>query len=446
MTNVVKASRLSGSIDPKSFFMMVNTNFGVLHRGGTIDLRPLWDALAASHPATSLYGLFLKFAESMEHLGYAVELPAPVDALDAEGRHSAIHTFSEHGSQADIVFGDSGSFETLDALVSSAAEDLNLATGDLKPFIPEETRRQITQYVVYAVKAAPVGRLVDAHQLAYLVDGNFEDLFDGQYFDFNPVLTGLRELGEFKDDDVYVAILRLEQKLHGMGLELAPVTLNVDPSHAEMLIIEAEARERQAAQEAANAVAQTRVTSVSQVPSIGEPVADESSDKKTRKDRSLEKYGITDQKSASKRVQIIRFAVLGLVAASAVVVGAVTWPNRTLDPTMFSTTIPLIEANVFEGGLQGKLDDNAWWKLTAEERTARIASFEKYVKQRDIDDGLQIRDSSNRLVVSGTRDGRIVTARFFEFGSKDGTIPEDVREELLKRAPPEAQKVIREKK
>ncbi len=442
---MVKASRLNGSIDPKSFFMMVNTNFGVLHRGGSIDLRPLWDALAASHPPTSLYGLFLKFAESVEHLGYIAELPEPVAALDDEGRHSAVHTFSEHGSQADIVFGDSGSFETLDALVAQGAENLNLATGDLKPFIPDETRRQITQYVVYAVKAAPVGRLVDAHQLAYLVDSNFEELFNGQHFDFNPVLTGLRELGEFKDEDVYVAIIRLEQKLHGMGFELAPVTLNVDPSRAEGLLQEAEARERQAAQEAANAVAQTRATTVSQVPEIGEAVKEDSSDKVTRKDRSLAKYGIKDKKTTSKRAQIIRYALLAVIAIAVVVVGVVTWPNRSLDATAFSTTIPLTEAQILEGGLQGKLDDNAWWKLSAEERTARIESFAKYVKQRGIDNGLQVRDASNRLVVSSTRDGRIVTARFFEFGGKDGSIPEEVREELMKRAPPDAQKVMGKK-
>ncbi|MEQ8985135.1 MAG: hypothetical protein RL846_44725 [Deltaproteobacteria bacterium] len=440
MTNVVKASRLSGSIDPKSFFMMVNTNFGVLHRGGTVDLRPLWDALAASHPATSLYGLFLKFAESMEHLGYAVELPPQVEALDDASRASAFQTFSEHGSQADIVFGDSGSFESLDALVDNQVQELNLATGDLKPFIPDETRRQITQYVVYAVKAAPVGKLVDAHQLAYLVDTNFEDLFDGQHFEFNPVLQGMRELGEFKDDDVYVAIIRLEQKLHGMGFELAPVTLNVDPAHAEALLKEAEARERQAAQEAANAVAQTRATSVSQVPEIGEPVKEETSDKQTRKDRSLAKYGI--KKNRSKRAQMIRYAVLGVAAVGVLVFGVVTWPNRSVDPNEFSTTIPLAEAKIRANGLYGKLNDTAWWKLSTQERTARIASFTTYVQKRGIDRDLQIRDQQDRVVVSATRDGRIVAAKFFEFGTRDGTIPEEVREKLKQTIPDDAQKVV----
>ena len=60
-TKIVKTSRLE-SIDPKAFFMMMNTNFAMLHREGQLDLAPLWEALAQSHPEHMLRGIFLKFA------------------------------------------------------------------------------------------------------------------------------------------------------------------------------------------------------------------------------------------------------------------------------------------------------------------------------------------------------------------------------------------------
>ena len=436
----MKASRLSDAIDPKAFFMMVNTNFGVLHHGGQIDLAPLWNAMAVSQPPAALHGVFLKFAESAEHLGLGVALPPQVASLDETERLAALQRFSSNGA-TDVVFGESGSFDALEPLPAEGASQLALATGDLVPFVPEETRRQITQHVVYAVKSAPVGQAVDAHHLAYLVDSNFEDLFDGQQFDVNPILSALRERGDFNDEDVYVAIVRLEQKLQGMGYAIAPVTLEVDPSRAQGLLEDAELRERHAAQEAANAVAQTRARSGSQVPEIGEPVPDESSEKKTRRDRSLEKYGIK-KSGLSKRARVIRYAMLGVAAVAVGVFGVVTWPNRVLDTDDFATTIPLARAEVLSNGLQGVLEDDAWWSLSPEERTARLGSFREYVKRRGIANDLQIRDGQDRVVVAATRDGHIRAAKFFELGDRDGTIPEAMRKELAKDAPADAQKVM----
>jgi hypothetical protein len=54
-TSVVKSSSLS--LDPKSFFMMLNTNFAVLVRDRRMDLGPLWDAMAAEHPSDQHYGV-----------------------------------------------------------------------------------------------------------------------------------------------------------------------------------------------------------------------------------------------------------------------------------------------------------------------------------------------------------------------------------------------------
>lgn len=445
-TKIVKTSRLQGSIDPKAFFMMMNTNYAMLHREGAFDLNPLWEALAASHSPAVLRGIFLKFAESAADKGLEPVLPPDVAALTQDQREHELRMFDPAGQVMDVVTGESGSHPSIDALpvLDDSALDLQLSTGDLKPFIPEETQRQITQHVVNALKSAPIGQSLDAHQLAFLVDSNFADLFNGQQFDVNPMLDGLREMQAFQDEDAYAAIVRLEQKLHGMGYSLAPVSLNIDPTRAEQLIAEAEERDRQMAQEAANAIARSR-GDVSQVPAIEPNVADEEksdSNKTTRQDRQAKKYGIK-RKGLSKTALLVRAGVLGVILIGTGVGALLTWPDRALSTERFSTTIPMTAAELKDGGLQGTLDDHTWWKIPFDERTLRIESFRKYATSKGFTRGLQVRDQQNRVVLSATNDGRIIAANFFEFGKSDGTIDESQLDRMMERLPSSVQAAIK---
>jgi hypothetical protein len=344
-----------------------------------------------------------------------------------------------------VATGESGSFPSIDALPvldDSAIQGLELSTGDLKPFIPEDVQRQITQHVVHAVKAAPIGKAIDPHQLAFVVDSNFSDLFDGSQFDFNPVLGGLRDLGTFQDEDIYVAVVRLEQKLHGMGYGLAPVTLQVDPQRASELIEEAETRDRIAAQEAANTVAQTRA-SLQDVPEVAPPQDEDRADsKETRKDASLAKWGIK-KKGLTKKARVIRYAALLLVGVAIGATGFLTAPNRKIRPEMFTNTVPMSSATLKAGGLNGVLDDTKWWKIPFEDRTKRIAAFRRQVEQAGYLRSLQVRDGRSRVVMAASNDGRILTANFFEFGHEDGSIPDEQLDRMMAKLPAEVKKAIK---
>src|SRR5438128_174962 len=83
LTYVVRSSALRDQIDPKSFFMMLSSNFVTLVRGETLELQPIWEALSAQHAPEALFGLFLKFEEAVEKIGLTANLPPAVAALSA---------------------------------------------------------------------------------------------------------------------------------------------------------------------------------------------------------------------------------------------------------------------------------------------------------------------------------------------------------------------------
>src|SRR6056297_1971634 len=74
LTAILKESPVASSVDPKSFFMMLNTNYSALAANGTLDLGPLFEALRASAPEESLLPLFAKFEERTAALGLTPRL------------------------------------------------------------------------------------------------------------------------------------------------------------------------------------------------------------------------------------------------------------------------------------------------------------------------------------------------------------------------------------
>lgn len=100
LTGLVRASPLADRIDPKAFFMTLNANYPVLCAGNTMDLALLWGPLSQSHGPDALAGLFLKFTEAGERLGFEVRLPPELATLSPSDRQALASAFDQKLARA----------------------------------------------------------------------------------------------------------------------------------------------------------------------------------------------------------------------------------------------------------------------------------------------------------------------------------------------------------
>lgn len=435
LTNVVRASAMADQIDPKSFFMMLNNNFNVLFHQGTLDLAPVWDALTQTDAPPPMYGLFVAFEQAAVDKGFKVALPAIVAGLDAQQRqmYTALLVKPEQPADLpDVVELTDDEFFATDP--SAKAITLSLGSQDLKPFIPDEMRREIVHIVVQSLKTAPVGEKLDSGQLAYLVDSNFEDLCDGQTFDFAPILGGLRQLDGVQDSDIYVGVVQLEHALAERQLTLQPLQMDVDPELAQRLMAEAEAQARLRAEVAAEE-ARTKTLDTPPAPqNTPKPALEVPRGAEAREER-LNRWGLNIL--SGRRMRLIRQITL---VVSLLVVAGMGWfmrPNRTLDLDGFKRSVPMKSAELKDGLFFGVVDDSSWWNLPAEVRRKRVKSLEAFMLKNGWILNSQIRDSQGRLIMIGKGGKELNVTKFFVVGTADGTVPESERT-ASPDAPPEA--------
>ncbi|MEM7678971.1 MAG: hypothetical protein AAF449_23585, partial [Myxococcota bacterium] len=304
LTRVVSKSHLAEEIDPKAFFMMLNTNYAVLYRDEVFDLTAVWEALVSQHSPKVLYGLFLRFSDTLEKAGIHSRLPSAVEALGLEERRHHQLLFEGNGPPApateivemtDSIDGPDGS--------GKPAPLLKLGTADIRPFISTEMRRDIVQAVLTAIKAAPVGDRVESAQLAYLIDNNFDALCDGQTFDLDPVLQGLKELGNVTDADLFLATVLLKDDLAAHNLALTHQPLDVDEDEAKQIVEAYEQEQQRFKRESQRAVTHTAEAPTSgpqQAPPSNRSAPPQESQKQTRKGQ-LKKLGLGKTDAGSAR-------------------------------------------------------------------------------------------------------------------------------------------------
>ncbi len=427
LTQVLSNSTLRVTIDPKSFFMMLSTNYPVLYRSGRFDLGPVWDALVAQSPSEELYGLFLGFQRAGASLGISVALPPAVAALSLEQQQSRLDRFYGTHDSAEVEL-------SYDGLMSEADRRApTLGTGDLKPFVPEDLRRTVIQGVTSAIKNSPIGSKLESAQLAYLVDQNFDDLCDGQTFQFQPILDGLRQLPGFKDADVLPGIVRLEAFLRDQRLVLQPLDLKIDPIEKARLL-EDQAKVEKAAREAAAAPPLRIPNSNTGGGTPPRPLpAQEPPGQESARERRLRKWGL--HRIQSRTWRIIRLSVLMAMLLGGLGFAWFTRPNRELDVDTFQGTVPLKQVALVDGTFSGVLDDARWWTLSIKERDARYKAFEQILQRKGWVPNAQVRDTQNRLVIT-TSGPRLKGAPFFLLGDRDGTIPLERRTPADPKKPP----------
>lgn len=404
LTNVLKASSLREQIDPKAFFLMVNSNFALLYQGGKLDLSPIYDALLPQHGQDLLDGFFVQLAEATTHLGLEVGLPRQLAAQTIEERQAAQQRFSM------TVDGDLSRSE----ISSSGLTPLPalLADDALKPLFSDELRRSVVQATVNAIKGAPVGKRVDSAQLAYLIDSNFDQLCDGETFDFQPILDGLRGLGAIEDSEIYVAVVKLRSSLQELKLQLSEVKLSVDDTLGARLMADAKRAEARASAEAYT-VATTKTSSID----LPKPEEKRAANKEER----LREMGLG--KEDSKVVRRIRIAVWVVLLTGIAAVAFITRGTRPMDEQTLGTVIPLKSAELRDGALQVVINDSGWYKLSTKERAQKLEDFEALLNSKDLIDDMQARDSRGRLVIAARGPRKLYGAVFFMYGNADGTVP-----------------------
>ncbi len=416
LTRVVRKSKLSAAIDPKAFFMMLNANYAVLYRDNLFDLTPVWQALAAQHSTADLAGLFIRFSEALHERGLRVVMPPQVANLTPEEQKLHLEAFENQpadSNEAEVV----ALTDELDALTGDAgpAPMLELNTGDLRPYIGPETRRDIIQAVVQSVKAAPIGERVDGSQLAYLVDNNFDALCDGASFDLEPVFQGLRDLGNVADRDLYLASTVLREALHPHQIEVRHQTLDVSEAEARQLIQQYARAKQQAKRDAVLAVTHTIDT-----PS---PPPTETVDQQPRAEaRRTELRRLGLGQGDRRTLQRIRAAVLITVFLIVATPAYLFRSTRPLSVNPYEGTIPLKSARLRNGLFVGELDDEKWWPLPLEQREDRLRKFQVVVRAQGFAPDLQVRDAKDRLVITTVGPGHLRGSPFFMRGRADGSL------------------------
>lgn len=428
---MVRNSPLAAEIDPKTFFMMLNANYAVLYRDELFDLKPLWEALSAQHSTPTLTGLFLRFAETLQKKGLQVAVPPQVADLTPEQQQMHLSAFeapiptSDAAMTGDPLQTDDAGLEAevvpvTDELDVGPTEDaappmLELTTGDLRPYVEPEIRREIVQAVISSVRAAPVGERVDGSQLAYLVDNNFDALCDGKAFDLEPIFDGIRQLGNVFDRDLFLASALLQEQLR---------PLNLTVSHNHLDVSEAEGRQLLEQHDKARRELKLAVTHTADTvaPSSTGTTTDTLLPRAEARKTQLRRMGLgkTDKRVAQR----IRIGVMAAVLAVVIVPSYLFRSTRPLSVSPYRSSIPLRAAELKRGVFIGRMDTSSWWPLPVTVRKERLALFEQAIREQGFAPECQVLDEKNRLVITSIGNGRLRGASLLMVGRADGTLIE----------------------
>ena len=412
LTRVVRNGPLASTLDPKAFFMMLNANYAVLYRDEHFDLNPLWEALSAQHSTTQLTGLFIRFAETLQKRGLHVVLPPQVSDLTLEQQRMHLDAF-ETSSQTIDTDVEAETMPLTDELFEAepSAEGpaplLQLSTGDLKPVVEPDAdlKREIVQAVITSVKAAPIGERVDSSQLAYLIDSNFDSLYRNSTFDLDPILQGLRDLGNVFDRDLFLAPALLKEALRPHNIAVRHQRLDVSEAEARQLIeqhYKAIAQAKREQQYALTHTADTQAPPAEPTSSVNLPRAEA---RKTQ----LRTMGLG--RSSGRVAQRVRIGLMLVVLVGIAAPAYLLRPSRQLSTSPYATSVPLKSAQLNSGVFVGILDEAKWWALPLDQRKARMRVFEAEIARQGFAPDCQVFDEKRRLLVTSVGSGKLRGAR-----------------------------------
>jgi hypothetical protein len=355
LTAILKESPVASSVDPKSFFMMLNTNYSALAAEGHIDLGPLFDALRSNAAEESLLPLFAKFEERAAELGLTPRLPPALEQLPPEAR---AELRQQYDAQRGLTQADAGADHEPDD--ETAAQ-----------------KRRVVNAFVQGFRASPLGQRLDPSQLSYFMVGQIDQLFADQRLRVDPIVDALRQQG-VGDAEIYVGIAMASEKLETLDIELVEPTLDVRPEIRSQLLRQAQSRE---------------------APTRARPSVERQREEERKK--NLEEFELPAKKATSpKRTRAIRISVMVLVIAGLAAFGYLTRPNRDLQTNAFASTIPLESAQLVDGAFSGVVAWDAWSKLPADEQRRRARAFAALLKERGLFRDFQLRGPDDQVIAA----------------------------------------------
>lgn len=445
LTGLVRASPLADRIDPKAFFMTLNANYPVLCAGNTMDLALLWGPLSQSHGPDALAGLFLKFTEAGERLGFEVRLPPELATLSPSDRQALASAFDQKLARArspvptqssaqspqpaprsqpqppaklvelskkpsmppgepyapdmsvlSADLADSGLvIAHAEPMSTDAGEDLGLEPiplplGALTPLpdiateyeptpmsaqvlaeIKDEDQRRIISTLIGAVKSTEAGAAISAPQLSYFIGSRFRTLFDGQHFFFAPVYEALSELEGVTEEHIYQAAARFRKWLARIGVQLVEPAWTLPPEKREML-------EKQASTLPVETYGQTSPRP-SEQPEAPKPRESFTSPTDTKQEARLRKWGLL---GFGKRSSVLRVTLAAMVAVGVIVALELMDPVRGADFEEEGAVFPLSSAVMVEGKWMGILDEQAWLRMRASDRSTAVKRLGEVLKTK----------------------------------------------------------------
>ncbi len=378
--------------------LMMEANYPSLCRDGKLELFLVWEALSVEHDPERLYGFFLKLQEAGAELGVPVGLPEAVQGLSEGERARHIDGFLGGPDGPEVQ----GPVTLPDSAILVEGEPgqapLVLGTGDLVPAVPEELKQRIRKATLDAVQAAPAGALIGTKQLNYLVDSNFDLLCDGQRFNFDPLLEGLRERAE--DKDIYIAFVQLRGSLKEIGIEMDEPSFDLDTAIRDLLISQA------VGGAVGNEDRGGYKTGLAPPPSN----ATQDPKKEVAQEKRLKTWGLHSNPRTARLIRVGALLFVSLVAGGWLFL---TRPNRVLDPKDLSEVFPLATAQVTDGFFAGVVDQKLWDRLKPKERVRAIKDLEANLLERGLVANSQVRDQKGQLVVVDTGKGRLAAAVIF---------------------------------
>lgn len=364
-TGILKESPLATSVDPKSFFMMLNTNYSALARDGEIDLGPISEALRSAASQDALLPVLAKFEQKASELGLVAKLPPALEGMDDEARAQLVATYD---AQRGLI-----------APPAPSSDDADPEKTDLE--------RRVVNAFVQGFRRSPLGQRLDPSQLTYFLGGQVDALLEAQTLRIEPVVDALRQQG-VTDPDIYVGLAMAGDKLKSVGVELVEPTLDVRPEMKPQLVRRALSR---------------------QAPARARSSTNERQKADEERRKGLEDFELPSRRSPPGRAKLIRVGVLAVILIGLGGVALMSRDDRPLATGPFSDSVPLASAQLVDGAFTGTIDWAEWSELPADEQRARLEAFEEKLRDRGWFIDFQLR-GPNDDVLALPIEGRVRTS------------------------------------
>ncbi|MBX2812007.1 MAG: hypothetical protein KTR25_09355 [Myxococcales bacterium] len=401
LTNVLVESNLGSQVNSRAFYMLLSSNFRSLMTPSGFDLIPVWRSLVAqTDNDPNLPGLFVALQENLTKHGLESIAPSRIANMPLDARSKAIQiAFGGSNKEAliDQIPAGEISFNTDKIPVLESHELIPLAEPETPP---EDLRQEIIHHIIHSLKITPIAKKTNTSRIAFLINENFDSLFDGKNFDLVPILGVFSSTPDYSHRAIYPCIALLHSQLEEMGIGLLVPDLGITPEEGASLLKDAKknhGREQHQWNSPSSSALQQPI-----------PSTHHRSQRSSWTEHKLNLYGLSRQ--APSFWHKIRIGGFSLVLLSTISIAWLIRPDRPLEPTAYA--LPLKSASLQSGIFVGNLDDYAWYLLRPPQRKELVQLFEQEIRNRGLANNAIIIDDKGRRVLQANYSGQVSVSKF----------------------------------